>query len=379
MDVLKKILRELLVRPAHLMPGIVREKGAFGDPPKLDYRYQWSDARQEQYERDLLPKNIGSTHIQTFWAAAPTKEEARLIEAGNNHLTTILQNGQEIEGFIHSRKDFGDQIIHRSVIPVTAISGVAILRSCKQLGALGVTLLYGENSFLFDTRGLSPFCEPQSVVTIEDLSHKPNEIPGRRRTDGSLPSDQQITRSVAKIFEQNQHRSKFISQDPLTRFFMEIGRKNASQITNIIIQGRWNWIIGKWKRTGSQPVGLHDLLPIYTIILKEACKNIHTIILHDGDLGYPQLNKLGPPKTDRDKEISESVEKLVHGLPHLRKLQLGQYKYVPAGCGYDPGVSGSKIIPRIQPNDEWRQALKWMSFVEQRAKNHVVVEASSKR
>ncbi|KAB8304047.1 hypothetical protein EYC80_005393 [Monilinia laxa] len=203
----------------------------------------------------------------------------------------------------------------------------------------------------------------------------PNEIPGRHREDDTLPTERQVSGSIDNIFQRNQQNSKFIYQDPLTKFFMEIGRRNASYITKIMIQGRWNWIIGKWKETGSQPVGLHDLVPIYTLILNEVCKNIHTVTLHDDDQGYPQINKLGPPGTDRDQEISDSVEKLVHGLQNLQKLQLGHYEYVPAGCGYDPGLSGSKTVLHVQPNDEWRKALKWMAFVEERAKVRIAAEA----
>ncbi|ESZ90413.1 hypothetical protein SBOR_9201 [Sclerotinia borealis F-4128] len=375
-NVLKKILRELLVRPTHIMPGIVREKGPWASAPKLRYRYQWSEARQEEYESQNLPKTVKGQKIQVFWAASPTREEAQIIEDGYNQLTTVTKDGQEIQGFIHNRKDYGVQIIHRSTVPITAISGVAILRSCKKFERLGTTVLYEENSFLFDTRGLSPFVEPQTVVTMKHLTHKPNEIPGRCRDDGTLPNRQQINRSIDMIFEQNQEKSsKFIYQDPFTRFLTEIGRNNAPHITKIVIQGRWNWIHGTWKDTGSQAVGLHELLPIYTLILEDVCKNIHTVILHDDDQGYPQVSRLGPLGIDKDKEISESVEKLVHELPYLQNLQLGLYQFVPAGCGYDPGVPGSDISVHEQPNDEWGKALKWMGFVQQRAKSRKDAQA----
>ncbi|KAG4026655.1 hypothetical protein MFRU_038g00590 [Monilinia fructicola] len=374
-NVLKRILRELLVRLAEIMPGIVREKSSFAEEPKLLYRYQWSQARQEEYEVDHLPKNLAGRHIQIFWTAAPTKGESELITAGCNQLTSILESGQEIQGFIHNRGAFGVQIIHRSRMPITEISGLAILRSCKRLWTLGTTVLYGENSFVFDTRGISPFVEPQSVVTRQHLTHMPHEIPGRHHEDGTLPTARQVSRSINKIFRRNEQNSKFIHQDPLTKFFMKIGRKNASHITKVIIQGRWNWIVGKWKETGSQPVGLHDLIPIYTLILNEVCRNIHAVTLHDDDQGYPQVDKLGPPGTDRDQEISDSVEKLVQGLPNLQKLKLGHYEYVPAGCGYDSGLTSSKKIPPAQPNDEWKKALKWVIFVEERSKLRSSAEA----
>ncbi|KAI9640318.1 hypothetical protein NHQ30_011368 [Ciborinia camelliae] len=43
---------------------------------------------------------------------------------------------------------------------------------------------------------------------MDDVDRGPGG--GRRRTDGSLPSDQQITRSVAKIFEHKPQISTFL-------------------------------------------------------------------------------------------------------------------------------------------------------------------------
>ncbi|KAF7898843.1 uncharacterized protein EAF01_008056 [Botrytis porri] len=371
------------------MPVIIREKGGRAEPPILRYRYQWSEARQEEYELHRLPQNIEDKPIQIFWAATPTKQEAKLIEAGYNQLTTITKTGRKIQGFLHDRKGYGVQVIHRSKKALTAISGVAILRSCKRLNKLGVAVLYGENSFLFDTRGSPSSTGPQSVVTMDQLSYDFDEIPGHRRKDGTMPTAEQISRSIATIFQQdqdklkfaykglekNEQKSKFIYQDPFTRFLMEIGRKYASKLTKIIIQGKFNWIIGKWQYTKSIPVGLHDLLPIYTIILKEVCENIHTIILHDDDRGYPQMKQLDPRSIDRNQQINESVDKLVHALPYLKKIQLGQYEFVPAGCGYDPGTPGSDIIKLVHPEDEWGMALKWVRIVEKRAQSRALAES----
>ncbi|KAK6608850.1 hypothetical protein H4I95_04230 [Botrytis cinerea] len=330
------------------MPVIIREKASRAEPPLLHYGYQWSEARQEEYELHHLPQNMEDKFVRISWAAAPTKQEAELIEAGYNQLKSITRTGREIQGFIHDRKGYGIQVIHRSKINLTAISGVAILRSCRRLHKLGVAVLYGENSFLFDTRGSPSFTGPQSVVTMDQLSHEYDEIPGHRRRDGTMPTAEQISHSVDMIFQQdqdklkyahkdiakNEQKSKFIYQDPFTRFLMEIGRSNASKLTKIVIQGKFNWIIGKWQYTKSIPVGLHDLLP----------------------------------------QINESVERLVHALPYLQKLQLGQYEFVPAGCGYDPGTPGSQIIQSVLPEDEWGMALKWVGFVEQRAKSRALVE-----
>ncbi|KAF7940574.1 uncharacterized protein EAE98_000701 [Botrytis deweyae] len=371
------------------MPVIIREKGARAEPPILHYRYQWSEARQEEYELHRLPQYMENKPIQIFWAATPTKQEAKLIEAGYNELTTITKIGQKIQGFLHDRKDFGVQVIHRSKVNLTAISGVAVLRSCKHLSKLGVAVLYGENSFLFDTRGSPSFTGPQSVVTMDQISHDFDEIPGHQRKDGTMPTAEQISHSIDLIFQQdqdklkfaykdlekNEQKSKFIYQDPFTRFLMEIGRENASKLTKIVIQGKFNWIIGKWQYTKSIPVGLHDLLPIYTTIFKEVCENIHTLILHDDDRGYPQLKRLDPRVMDRSQQINESVEKLVHALPYLQRLQLGRYEFVPAGCGYDPGTPGSDIIKLVHPEDEWGMALKWIGFVEQRAQSRTLAES----
>ncbi|TGO09815.1 hypothetical protein BTUL_0153g00010 [Botrytis tulipae] len=388
-NVLEKILRELLVPRTHIMPVIIREKGGRAEPPILHYRYQWSEARQEEYELHRLPQHMEDKPIQIFWAATPTKQEFKLIEAGYNQLTTITKAGQKIQGFLHDRKGYGVQVIHQSKITLTAISEVAILRSCKRLNKFGVAVLYGENSFIFDTRGSPSFTGPQSVVTMDQLSYDFDKIPGHRRKDGTMPTAEQISHSIDMIFQQdqdkfkfaykdlekNEQKSKFIYQDPFTRFLMEIGRKNASKLTKIVIQGKFNWIIGKWQYAKSIPVGLHDLLPIYTTILIEVCKNIHTITLHDDDRGYPQMKRLDRRDTDRNKQMNESIEKLVHALPYLQKLQLGRYEFVPAGCGYDPGTPGSDVIKLVHPEDEWGMALKWIGFVEQRAQSRTLAES----
>ncbi|KAF7880317.1 uncharacterized protein EAF02_007163 [Botrytis sinoallii] len=224
---------------------------------------------------------------------------------------------------------------------------------------------------------------------MDQISHDFDEIPGHQRKDGTMPTAEQISHSIDLIFQQdqdklkfaykdlekNEQKSNFIYQDPFTRFLMEIGRENASKFTKIVIQGKFNWIIGKWQYTKSIPVGLHDLLPIYTIIFKEVCENIHTLILHDDDRGYPQIKRLDPRVMDRDQQINESVEKLVHALPYLQKLQLGRYEFVPAGCGYDPDTPGSDIIKLVHPEDEWGMALKWIGFVERRAQSRTLAES----
>lgn len=372
LDILKRILRMLFVRPAAIMPSEVRIKRPDGQNPAIRYKYQWAEARQYQYEEEEVPWLNDDEDISVAWTCKPTDDETQEI-AIYHKLSDIIREGSPNEHrSVHMRKDYGPQVIHRTIFKVSGIHGICLLRTCKRLSALGSSVLYGENIFVFDTRGNPQSKSSLGIHPAHHLTKNTLEIPGAMHESGWPQTKAQTDTAIENMFKPHDFHNAFMSTNPLTRFFNEIGRSNASNITNVVLQGHFLCPSNK-KR--AEFLSFEQILPIQIVILNDVCKNLKKVTLHDDDRGrsrHPPVNQKRSPykkeAIDCSDIIDAAVEKLVKGLPMLKELQLGDYHYVPASCGYDIGVPGRTFNPATQPEDEWKSSLQWIKHVEKRTR-----------
>ncbi|KAJ8070910.1 hypothetical protein OCU04_001269 [Sclerotinia nivalis] len=225
-NVLKIILRKLFLRPAPILPSKIRAKKTANRKSTIHYGYQWADARQFQYEEENLPLVGYAQNISVAWISNPTDAEAKQIADGASRLSDIVRLGdtKEIRS-IHMRKDFGPQVIHRRAVILTGIEGIPLLRACNRMSTLGSAVLYGENIFVFDTRG------DRGSLGLHPVQHLRNnvlDIPGLAGEDGWPQTTAQTRNAIANMFDRYHFHTEFIRTNPLTRFFLEIGRSNAS-------------------------------------------------------------------------------------------------------------------------------------------------------
>ncbi|CAD6457618.1 9893aa67-6449-43eb-a47d-3da6a4df96a7 [Sclerotinia trifoliorum] len=375
-NVLKMILRMLFLRPAPLIPSNFQSKNTANEKPTVHYGYQWANTRRHLYEEGKLPQ-VDHVQILTLaWTSNPTDAESKKIARGPTKLSDIVRlGGKKEKRSIHVRKDFGPQIIHKKAAILTGIEGIPLLRSCKRISTLGSAVLYGENTFVFDTRGgrESPGLHPANHLRRNSL-----DIPGLSGEGGMPQTTGQTRNAIENMFDRYHSHAEFIITNPLTRFFLEIGRSNASNITNVVLHGHFHSRRNKYR----EMLSFEQILPIQTVILSDVCKKLNKVTLHDDDRGrdhHPYFNERRSIEKKRAIDFSEiidgAVQKLVEGLPMMQELQLGDYRYVPKNCGYDVGVRGSSFNAAIQPDDGWKSSLQWMNRVEKRARRQAPLAA----
>ena len=367
------ILRKLLVRPVAIVPGPVHYKCSIGwrDKPVVPwYRYQWDDRRQQGHEEYGLPTYSGDdNYLQIAWRSKPTDEQLQQIELGNlegNQLNGELRLLAEswddelqanVNHYVCYRGEFGSQIINRAVIVTSGLHGLSILRTSKRLNAEGIPLLYGENTFVFDTRGKSPYTHHRGIHAHDAFAANTHHIPGFPNRDGRPATRNQIARALNLMFDKDIFHGSFSHRDPMMIFMRKIGRANASKLTSVKIEGFFRTAeinpIYKFNR----PIGLSRLLPIYATILHHVCPNLRKLVLHqghnnglwdddlDGVLGF----------SSNEERVNAIVEKLVTDLPTLQSLQLGSYHFVP---------SEDAIL------EQWGTSLRWEGWVEDRVRHH---------
>jgi hypothetical protein len=120
---------------------------------------------------------------------------------------------------------------------------VALLSTCKQIALEGAKILYGENTFVFDTSGKPPFTHlrgDDAHDAFDTLRHHILGLPilgDHPRPQGKPASQRQIWSAIDRMFDNDGHHPLFIYQDPWMKFFIEIGRTNAQLLTKIKIEG----------------------------------------------------------------------------------------------------------------------------------------------
>lgn len=376
-DVMTAIFKYHFARPTGIIPGSVRYQPGREPYGGVKGKYQWEHARQKNFEIDKLPKYDGTTEkFMATWSSAPTEQQLAMIKTGeflSDPQTGKCsfpahwdeEKGTMVISFILKR---GDRylLVNRANVTTTGIQGVRLLATCQQLNSEGSKFLYG-NKFVFDTSGQAPYTNPCGIHPHNTFSVRPDLIPGLEYLDGSPMSQRKARIALEQMFDPVAKRHPgFILRDPLMKFLLQIGLRNAVLITKIVIEGIFKTAENIPGKMHQSPPSFKHLLPVYTNTMNYVCPNITELTLHqkegvqlwDDDLD----NKFG--KSDNQR-IEEVMEKVVKGLPYLQVLHLGNYLYSPSflGKGLDK---------------PWGSSVLWVDFVDKRHKDRLRAEAEKR-
>ncbi|KAF8848801.1 hypothetical protein BDZ45DRAFT_255781 [Acephala macrosclerotiorum] len=152
----------------------------------------------------------------------------------------------------------------------------------KQIMEEATNILYGENKFVFDTRGNYPFPH-HSFVHAHDVFSKDRQlVPGLPYLDGRPVSQRQIQTSLDKMFRKDKYQPLFVVRDPLVKFFNHIGSHNASKIRKIQIEGFFKSAKNNDRYKFERPIGLAQILPIHNTILRNVCLDLQQLTIIQG-------------------------------------------------------------------------------------------------
>ncbi|PMD33068.1 hypothetical protein L207DRAFT_535765 [Hyaloscypha variabilis F] len=331
-EIRNQIFGEHFLKPCGLVPSIVHTtRYEEGDWKRWissrtyhykPYGYQWDEIRRRVYgEGHFAPSRWTRLAFQTTWTTLPTTaQQQQLLDEGETELPSTIDSktGEEMKNVILQHNDDFIEIIHRGDVAIIGFDSIAAMRTNKQMHEEMADILYGGNTFIFDTRGNagtpSQWTEKQHSE-FESLRHR---IPGLEDQDGRLPTQRQITRSLERIFD----TSSYVPQ----------------------------------------------VMQVYTPVLKEIYKNLRSLTFHIGyddecvnmtkvasyGASFQVLAEDDDVRGDEGKSDEEKLDRIVgrvvKTLPGLQHLQLGDYKTVP--------------IP-VQ-DVKWGKSARWMEIVRQR-------------
>ncbi|PVH77441.1 hypothetical protein DL98DRAFT_364239, partial [Cadophora sp. DSE1049] len=236
-------------------------------------------------------------------------------------------------------------------VKIAHIQGIALMGTCKQILSECRAVFYGENAFVFDTRGQDPYPHHRGVHAHDAFERAPHQIPGLPRDDGTI-NQRNTDRALTHIFDKNARHQPFMSRDPLVKFFRQIGPENACAITKVIIEGFFRTAEENERCRYQRPIGFGRILPIHATILKNVCPNFRKLTLHQGHNNSLWDDDLDGAMGLTDEErVDRTVGQLVNMLPSLQELQLGNYHFVP---------NGETIV------EQWGRSLRWEGIVRAR-------------
>jgi hypothetical protein len=262
---------------------------------------------------------------------------------------------------IHPWADDPLEVIHQKTATVSCFGHVALLRICRQIHREAARVLYGENTFVFDIRGRPNPRESrfvwQTAGCLHDLRHEMDWTHWIQK----VHSHESLSDAIDRLLRTDIYQPADIRCDPLRLFLGEIGRRHASFITKIKIEGHFQTFTS-WK-TGLKVLDFALVLPVYTEILREVCQNIQTLTLHTGHkwaafvdtVHGKAAHTLYPHSHENwnqmdEERVYETVRRVVERLPMLKHLRLGDFK-----------------TPRIPACDiGWGKSHHWTEVVEAR-------------
>ncbi|KUJ10922.1 uncharacterized protein LY89DRAFT_759898 [Mollisia scopiformis] len=370
-EIRDKILRHLLYRPIAILPGPVRVKCSIGfrhSPVVAIYSYQWDDRRQRGHDPFGLPTYDGSLQgVQFAWRSKPTKEQLDLINSSaivTNRLnsderldmTTFDEElGADVLHYVLRRGNNPIRIINRAVIRTCGLQP-QILHTCKQLYTEGCQILYSENTFVFDTRGQSPYTHHCGVHGHDAFDKAAWQIPSLPN-NGRPQSPYHMNNALDYMFEKEKFHQPFMQRDPMSTFFRAIGRNNASMLTSVKLEGYMRTAETNPQYQTERPISFARILPIHATILRNICPNLRKLTIHQGandELWEDDVD--GALGLSNEERVDIAIEGVVNALPHLQELELGSYHFTP-----------SEANVKVQ----WGKALRWEGLVEERVRNSV--------
>lgn len=320
------------------------------------YKYQWAGVPQRLPEWGTygLPSRDGSPRVLPLsWTSEPTEEQLAIIALGGTLPDTEVADAN-IGATTHSTctDTFGNyEIFNHQNYFIRGIFGVKLLRTCKQLRAEGTVVLYCKNTFDFS----SEFHQAQYM-----LKDEPRTTYGPP-FDGALSTNAKISQAINEMFEPGHRQPRFFWTDPFAKFMIKIGQYNAGLIKSVRFNGGFKNPTppdGHWDK-----VSLAQTLPIYTMILKSACRNLKKVTLQTHTMGsggvWPDFTYEELDDSDREG-IDGIVGKFVDSLPNLRQLCLGSRSI----------FHGQEMSPTDSEKErdeiEFGEALRWVDLVAQR-------------
>ncbi|KAG4436496.1 hypothetical protein IFR05_008037 [Cadophora sp. M221] len=187
LEIRKMIYRILFLRPVAIVPGPVRYKCSIGwrhKPVVPIYSYQWDHLRQNGHEEFGLPKYDGSyCGLQIAWRSKPTLVQERMTTA-DNFLTSTLNSEERLPTTTYNEDLRAEQL----------------LEECR-------AVLYGENTFNFDTRGQFPYTHHRGIHAHDTFDKAPHQIPGLPREDGTV-TQCNIDRAIGHMFDKDVRQQK---------------------------------------------------------------------------------------------------------------------------------------------------------------------------
>ena len=201
----------------------------------------------------------------SLWTTNSTKaapDEHKNIRTALKDPETPYVSFGGVVSFINKRHSGRIEIINEEDVQSLGPTGLKLLRNCSQVAREGPEILYGVPKFVFNTAG---------VHSKHSLSEMPYGIPGIPNVKVLHPSTQQIMLSVNKIFDTTCYHPKFIKYDPIIDFLRRIGKKNATFLKNIKLEGTF-----KTSHSGREyeKLGFSSILSIHTVIVNKVCPNL---------------------------------------------------------------------------------------------------------
>lgn len=341
-EVRNQIYEELLQRTCFIEPGVVQydREVNYELQHHKRYSYHYEGSWKMVYPPGILPPAWNPQPMKTYhgWTSKATPQQVAMIEAPDNKDPLRLpdtfnyEHGIPVEHFVYNRGSYGYDILNRMYINIVRISSVKMIRTCKQIEAEATEILYGRNTFCFDTSYGYDSDFPTGFHSQTDFEEAPHRIPGGWCRDGKPPSPLQTKIALDRLFDKQVYQPRLLRRDPVIRFFRQIGKKNASMVRNLNIAGYFK----------TTPVSFTNLLSIYTLVINDVCLNLNKVVLHCYD-GLPQWDNDEYGQIEEWK-IDRAVKSLVLGLPRLRELQLGDYYKPYAG-------------------NQWGRSVKWIEIV----------------
>ncbi|KAK0101792.1 hypothetical protein ONS95_006942 [Cadophora gregata] len=240
------------------------------------------DRRQNGHEEWGLPKYDGSYGgLQIAWRRRPTPEQAKLIEAGTFSTSSVNEEQQlpgmsyneeldaEVVQYVCRRGTYSVQVINRAMVKIAGIQGISLMSSWKQILPEYRAVFYGENTFVFDTRGQDPYTHHRGVHASDAFKRYSHQCPGLPLADGTV-SHRNTERSITHMFDKDARHQSFISRDPLKKFFRETSQENASAISKVIIKGYFRPVEENERSKYKRPLGFGRILPMHATILKKS-------------------------------------------------------------------------------------------------------------
>lgn len=331
------------------------------------FRYQWDGHPQmlPQWSNYGLPTRDGTIAEVTVWdTKLATPEQQALISVYGSE-AELPDTGFDtpehsaIKNSVSTPIRDPAEVVTEQVFYISGFNGIKLLRSCKQVRTEGTEILYGHNDFFFDADCCNGY---------RDFEREADEVPGAPLLDGTLPTENQISEGIAKLFNKKFRHCNSIWYDNFFRFFVAIGPHNAARLRSVDITGTFK-VDCSWSRR----LSFASILPVYTTLMNRVCHNLTKITLHknsgDDTWAHPYNENdyddngheiEGIVRPTDDERISDAVEKMVKGLPRLKQLQLGSPEN-----GNEYGVN-FQSSSGLHMDEGWGSAMEWVQFVEDR-------------